>query len=673
MSTDCPLRHRNGNRSGDERVKAISNIIPNVTLHASAELRRGRTTRRLELSDFSWQTSRELTATVWRHGQSKQAEAQLWWHLQNDNRAEIVSSITAADGWTLSQWAFEVRIALRRENTVAWPFVGGAFVPVSKLISHARTLELTYPVYASMQWADVFGKNHGIYVGAHDSEPWFKHMRVRAEKTGSKRIAIFEFIYTDLDWPAGKPWQSPPLIIATHPGDWREGAKIYRNWANTWFRHDAIPEWMKRSAGHNMVSFPSAGGRVKFNDLPRLAAETRRLGINGIHVADYMEEGFDTFYPAYKPDPRLGGTPALKRAIRNAEDAGVWTCLYTNGRLNDPAGPNGQHAFEWAAKLPKHVQKRFKEMWARTQDPSYPGWDPSKAVPEKPAPFNLDGTAAQEWWGRILSPMCPSVSAWQQLWLSRLRDLATSLNPLMFQVDQVCGCWSMPCYDKNHPHRSPALAWSGYKEFMWQLRRQIHAINPNVGFWSEGVNDILGQPFDGLQPNTGFESLLAGIGEWDPRLFKYTFPEFALVVGDLTDQKHQAFNWAVMLGSHSHFYLPEPDKLDPDTRRRVMFTVKMRKRYWREFASTNVFIPDAIGDTNVKTFGYRSKHRQLIIAAPLRRTKEPDHRIDIEIPVTGARQIVHSEWMTNTHSARVDLKRNRLRISGQGIVVVLLK
>jgi hypothetical protein len=630
-------------------------------------------TRRLAMNDFNWRTTREAADTTRHSGQARLATVDIWTNQHKKKRAEIVSSITTRSDWTLSQLAYEVRIDLRRENTVAWPFVGGAFVDVSKLISHKRTLELTYPVYASMQWADVFGKNSGFYVGTHDSEPWFKHMRVRAEKIGSKRIAVFEFIYTDLDWPVDKPWQSPPLVIAAHTNDWREGAKIYRAWADTWFRHDTIPEWMQRSAGHNMVSFPGAGGRVKFNDLPRLAAETRQLGINGIHVADYMEEGFDTFYPAYKPDPQLGGTAALKRAIRKAEQAGVWTCLYTNGRLNDPAGPHGKHAFEWAAKLPKHVQKRFAEMWARTQDPTYPGWDPSQAVPTDPAPFNRDGTAAQEWWGRVLSPQCPSVPAWRQLWLSRLRDLATTLNPLMFQVDQVCGCWGMPCYDQSHPHASPALAWSGYKEFMWQLRQQIHAISPNVAFWSEGVNDILGQPFDGLQPNTGFESLLAGIGEWDPRLFKYTFPEFVLVAGDITTQKPQAFNWAIMLGSHSHFYLPEPNKLDADTRHRAKFTAKMRTRYWREFNSPDVFIPGAIGTTKVKTFGYRSNRGQLIIAAPLRRTRNPDGLFETEIHLAGTTKLVRSEWMTGTRSSKMSLNKGRLCMKGQGICLALVK
>jgi len=377
-------------------VRELKGLATGVVVRARGLLRRGPQTRTLSLGDLTWRTSRETGATAWRIGRSPAADVQLWWResgpagailgspvlrpepregasdgdVGRDRSAcrqvELIAGVAAARPWTLSEWTFDVRIEVERDARFSWPFAAGAIVPVRKLADAGRTLELTYPVYGSMQWVDVFSTDGGLYVAAHAPEPYFKHFRVRASRQRGKFTLAIEIIYTDLEWPAGKEWISPPLLLARHAGDWRQGAGIYRAWADSWFHHEPAPEFMRQSCGHNMIAFPTVGGRWAFKTFPAIARQTRRLGIDGIHVADWMQEGFDTFYPAYKADPALGGEKALRSAIRRMAREGSWTCLYLNGRLLDPAGPHGEHAFEWAVKVRPHVKRRFAEMWERT-------------------------------------------------------------------------------------------------------------------------------------------------------------------------------------------------------------------------------------------------------------------------------------------------------------------
>lgn len=627
------------------------------------------------MSEFGWETTDESSPTTWRRGRARLAEMEVWSRDEERDQVEITAGATARGSWHLDELAFEARVRVGKDARFTWPYSSGAVVPVTQLAAARRTLELTYPVYASMQWVDVWAGQNGTYIAAHDEVPYFKHLRVHAEGSAARRVLVISFAYTDLAWPAGKAWTSPPLVIANHHGDWRAGSRYYRSWADSWFRRDEVPVFMKKSAGHDMISFPTDGGRIPFKDLSRRAAASRKLGIDGVHVADWMEEGFDTFYPAYQADPTLGGEGGLRRAVRRMGGDGAWTCLYLNGRLLDPAGPHGQHAFKWAVKHPPHVKRRFAEMWARTQDASVPGWDPRLAVPSETAPFNRDGTAAEEWWERTLAVMCPAVAGWRELWLSRIEDVARRYRPRMFQVDQVCGCWGMPCYDESHPHHCPGLAWSAYKSFTRAMRGRAKAIDPEIALWSEGVNDMLGQAFDGLQNNLGFASLLAGLGEWDPRIFKHTFPEYILVTGDLAGGDLHALAWMLIIGGHGHFFLQEPAALSVDARQRIRWAVRMRKRYWRELTSREVFVPEVSGDAGVRVMAYRSGKRMLLVGAPMVPVDQPERRFRVSLGLPHVVKQVHrAEWLVDTANARASTtSRFVCRVRGRGPFLLVLR
>jgi hypothetical protein len=653
-------------------VRKLKHLLDGFRVRTSATLSAGEKRRTVTFGEDGSDSIAGIKAGECRKARRRGTTADLWWRCPEDLRFELTAGITPVEDWTLSSVTFEIRVPARGKDSITWPFSAGAVIPVREF-SLGRTLELTYPVYASMQWVDVFSATRGFYTAAHDEEPWFKHMRVRAEEKKEQRFVVLEFIYTDLEWPSGREWVSPPLVLAAHEGDWTEGARIYRTWADTWLQREPMPEWLRRTPGHNMISFPHGGGRVPFRKLPELAKASRSLGLDGIHVADWMRERFDTFYPDFRADPELGGKKALRKAVADLERKSIWTCLYTNGRILDVAGPYGKHAFDWAVKLTPEVRQRFHDMWDRTQDRSLDGWDPEPTMRDEPEPFNKDGSAAQEWWGRTFVACCPTDPGWKELWLSRLDDVARSFGPRMIQVDQVCGCWGLPCYDEKHPHLSPSLAWSGYKEFTRRMRERARSANPDVALWTEGTNDLLGQSFDGVQVSLGFDSLLAGLGEWDPRIFKYAFPEYLMVSGDLKGNGPYAIVWAMILGGHFHFFIPDPERLDAMTRKWIRYATRVRSRYWRELTSTEVRIPTIHGDDSVRALLYTTGRRLLLIGSPLDRKNGPDRDFECEIrlpePVDRVRR---TDWVDGDFPAEVRVRRHALVIKGRGPFAILM-
>jgi hypothetical protein len=202
---------------------------------------------------------------------------------------------------------------------------------------------------------------------------------------------------------------------------------------------------------------------------------------------------------------------------------------------------------------------------------------------------------------------------------------------------------------------------------MSAMRERARHIDPEIAFWSEGVNDILGQSFDGLQAGLGFDALLAGLGEWDPRIFKCTFPEFVLVTGDLSGETgRNALAWAIITGGHYHFFVPDPRQLDPTSRRWIRFAAKVRSRYWQAFTSTDVSAPEVDGDAGVRVLRYVHGKRTLIVGAPLARAAKVDREFQATLRVPDAARIIRSDWLFDADSARTRLRGDRLTVAGRG-------
>ena len=140
-----------------------------------------------------------------------------------------------------------------------------------------------------------------------------------------------------------------------------------------------------------------------------------------------------------------------------------------------------------------------------------------------------------------------------------------------------------------------------------------------------------------------------------------------LLTGDLTAQGFHSLAWAIVTGGFYHFFILEPAKLDPLSRRWIRFAARVRRRYWREFTSSDVFVPDVVGDPGVRVMGYRHGNRQLIVGAPLQPKDQPDRpfRIAVSLP-THARGPVGSEWLFGGGRVHADERSGRCLVEGRG-------
>jgi hypothetical protein len=206
--------------------------------------------------------------------------------------------------------------------------------------------------------------------------------------------------------------------------------------------------------------------------------------------------------------------------------------------------------------------------------------------------------------------MCPAARGWQELFIKRLTDVIRRTDLDGFQIDQACGGWCYACYDSHHDHRRPAEAWSGYRPFMRRLREAVRAVKPEAMLWCEGVNDLLGESFDGCQTVSNANEFK---GKWEPslELFRTSVP-WALV--HLGINGHEDVCTAFALGEAMHcgtFLVTAPD---PGFRAEVRAAQELWTRlppgFWQHPP-----IPVVAREPGVLSFGYRAADHVVITAA----------------------------------------------------------
>lgn len=525
-------------------------------------------------------------------------------------------------------------LACPEAATFTWPLGAGALAPAAAL-SPGTKATLTYPVYASMAWLGLFTPKTGLYLGAHDPMPYLKALHIGREEEG----LFLSIEYLGLSLEPGRTLTLPPAVIAAHQGDWHEGARIYRSWALSRLDHEEPPAWYAQAGAHNTFVMKSQGApepRWRFSDLPRLGEEAAEVGVDVVHIAGYMEGGHDTGYPDYVPGPSLGGEEGLARAAQELHASGRRLCLYTNGRIVDPDATCKPDLPAWSVKWPPGARQWYRAMWDRMVRPGERSWDPRSIEPGAPSTWNArdaGGMAVEECWPKPMAALCPSVPEWRELFISRLEWLSRAFSPDCFQVDQVCGCFALPCGDERHEHPHPSLAWSWYEPFMRELRRRLRRINPEVALWTEGVNDILGQPFDCLQATLAFTTLLPEGADWAPPLFRYTLPEYMVMIGDL-DELYQTL-WTFVSGCFYHFHIPDFPGLSTRLRRIGRFCVAHRRRLWEVFTGGEVLPEPAVSQPGLRCMAWRLGERLVITGAPIAHVAEGGERaggpIDAEV------------------------------------------
>lgn len=217
---------------------------------------------------------------------------------------------------------------------------------------------LTYPRPMSMAWCDLYNRHldRGLYFASHDRVARFKGIRF-ALYPGMRRgrfgndwprpdevpqdtpIGVvanwFHFPYT----PPGERFEGPTVVVRRHEGDWREAARLYRDWFTSQFPVvDPRASWIRRDMTafqNTMFLLPEDTVNLTFKDIPRWAEDALEHDVPHALISGWHIGGHDRGYPEYEPDPRLGTWQELETAVRTCHDMGVRVFFFVNIHVVD--------------------------------------------------------------------------------------------------------------------------------------------------------------------------------------------------------------------------------------------------------------------------------------------------------------------------------------------------
>jgi prepilin-type N-terminal cleavage/methylation domain-containing protein/prepilin-type processing-associated H-X9-DG protein len=340
----------------------------------------------------------------------------------------------------------------------------------------------------SMPWLDYYCAKGGIYMGIHEAD--FEQAVLKLNVDTSRPA---------LDLTIGKSITrdcqkfTADLVIALHAGDWHRGADIYRNYYDSLgLKVRSLPDFMQNSPGivcHYDFKWQDGSIGHRFEDLPRLAEKAINAGFDAILAGGWNIGGFDNKYPLFRPAPELGSEDELKAGIKAAQNAGVKVFFYVNGYSFDTALPDFEkNGLDWAIK-------------------------------------EANGSFAHGVWGtKKLASMCFCCRGWRETVTSNIRYVLDTLGADGVYIDQLSVSAKI-CADSSHHHKESAK--KAACKMLDELRQEMgpeHA--SRVFLFSEWVSDLMTAHLDAQLAHTCWFN---GIAYSFPEMFKYTFPEAALL------------------------------------------------------------------------------------------------------------------------------------------------
>lgn len=204
-----------------------------------------------------------------------------------------------------------------------------------------RQMDLKYP---SHTWGNCFafvGETQGLYVGSHDptfQDTWHG-LRVYPDAAGEFTV-LEAGLYKYPNCLAGQSWRCDANGVAPYSGSWHQTSKIYRKWADTWWRQREVPRWVRLMKGWQRVIFTHQYGErfFSFNDLNgRMKKTGESVGVESVLAFAWWQSGMDNGYPDsyWVTDPSQGGDAGWASAIAAFRKGNGRLLLYFNGKLID--------------------------------------------------------------------------------------------------------------------------------------------------------------------------------------------------------------------------------------------------------------------------------------------------------------------------------------------------
>jgi hypothetical protein len=197
-------------------------------------------------------------------------------------------------------------------------------------------------------------EDRGLYFGVADDNSeivsWNAELRpgwdraidehVPNEPEIGGRAVQTRFSVTHMPYVApGEKRDLTPIQLCAYRGTWKDGTAIYRNWLQSWIRYATPPAWVQEP--HSWQQFqmnsPEDELRLRYADLPKIAAECQANGVGAIQLVGWNLGGQDQNNPSHDTDPRLGTWEELHDAIEKCRALGVKVILFSKFNWADRA------------------------------------------------------------------------------------------------------------------------------------------------------------------------------------------------------------------------------------------------------------------------------------------------------------------------------------------------
>ncbi|HAN70377.1 MAG TPA: hypothetical protein DCQ36_02145 [Actinobacteria bacterium] len=268
--------------------------------------------------------------------------------------------------------------------------------------------------------------------------------------------------------PAGASCTLPSIAMAAFTGGWQAGAGIYRERRSTWTSPADPPEWATGPTAwmQLQVNSPEDELRLPFDRLPEVARSCVHHGVGSIQLVGWNEGGQDRNNPNHTPDPRLGGTEALREAIAECQRLGVRIVLFAK--------------FTWADRSSALYRTELhrdaiRDPYGDTYD--HPGYKYNTVS-------QLLGVSTRQ-----LVPMCFASEHYRALCESDFRGIVDLGADGMLFDECLHHGRALLCFDATHGHRSGGSVFNFDDALIEAFASYARAVNPEFLFAGEAIYD----------------------------------------------------------------------------------------------------------------------------------------------------------------------------------------
>jgi hypothetical protein len=405
------------------------------------------------------------------------------------------------------------------------PWASGAVLREPGSVTVSR--DALYPGQAFAQFYTRCDGNAGLYVGFHDSEGHCKRFQLRC---GAGDMASMSVEHLQPETAVAELVLPYPSVLKTFAGDWRDGADIYKAWAENqpWCdtllsERSDIPAFLKEGAGILITGVANPVGREKLlgghlEKLPDLLDAYRNAtGLKHIVFVPYGWENRGTwvginYLPSIPSDGDWIKTNAelRRRGHRTAfMTSGFWWVVK---RQRTSGGP----AFDDTSQF-----ERMKDICITERDGKT--WEVDW----------YSRTKEFGSWRGLSVKLCHGSQPARDM----LRDVFLGVVqlgvPLVSFDQEIGGGQKEPCFHPGHGH-PPGLgnwAWTDFHDLCREIIREGKPIQPELGLFLENVSELAIPVMSTYWSRQFGEIDVGAFGARGVGLFSYLYHEYVTAIG----------------------------------------------------------------------------------------------------------------------------------------------